>query len=187
MNADEIVKALRICSALNGCGGCCYYASDEDSSCMAFITRDATDLIESLQAQLAEYKATGLTPGDVKDLQGLCKENGLAEYVDIIVEAKRLLSRNNEQSIEQDERIERLEAQLAESKRRERAAVEDMKVMALAMRESEELPEGCCFACVCDAQNLPDNCILAYGECPGYDTNDCFEWRGVAGKEQTDA
>ena len=74
-------------------------------------------------------------------------------------------------------------AQLAASQRRERAAVEDMKVMALAMRESDELSEGCCFACVCDGQNLPGNVILPYGECPGYDTNDCFEWRGpLAGK-----
>ena len=71
-----------------------------------------------------------------------------------------------------------------EAKERELAeAVSDMKIMALAMRESEELSEGCCFACVCDAQNLPDDCILPYGECPGYEKDDCFEWRGA--KEQT--
>ena len=63
------------------------------------------------------------------------------------------------------------------------AAVEDMKVMALAMRESDELSEGCCFACVCDGQNLPGNVILPYGECPGYDTNDCFEWRGPVARK----
>ena len=74
-----------------------------------------------------------------------------------------------------------LTAQLAASQQRERAAVEDLKVMALAMRESEELSEGCCFACAYDAQNLPDNVILAYGECPGYDTDECFEWRGPSG------
>ena len=72
-----------------------------------------------------------------------------------------------------------------EAKERElAAAVSDMKIMALAMRESEELSEGCCFACVCDAQNLPDDCILPYGECPGYEKDDCFEWRGR--KEQND-
>lgn len=56
------------------------------------------------------------------------------------------------------------------------AAVKDMKIMALAMRESEELSEGCCFACICE--NLPADCILPYGECPGYEKDDCFEWRG---------
>jgi len=62
--------------------------------------------------RLAAYEETGLTPGDIKDLQGLCKENGLAEYVDLIVEAKRLIAQENERSIERDERIEQLEAQL---------------------------------------------------------------------------
>jgi len=47
------------------------------------------------------------------------------------------------------------------------------------MRESDELQEGCCFACKYDSQNLPDNVMLAYGECPGYDSDDCFEWRGL--------
>lgn len=80
--------------------------------------------------------------------------------------------------------IESLQAQLAAEKRRADAAVEDMKVMALAMRESDELSEGCCFACAHDGQNLPDDAILIYGECPGYEADDCFEWRGpVAGEE----
>jgi hypothetical protein len=60
--------------------------------------------------RLAAYEDTGLTPGDVKDLQALCKENGLAKYVDLIVEAKRSMGISNERSIEQDERIEQLEA-----------------------------------------------------------------------------
>jgi hypothetical protein len=64
-------------------------------------------------------------------------------------------------------------------------AVGDMNVMALAMRESEELSEGCCFACIYDGQNLPDNAILPYGECPGYERDDCFEWRGDAAEEDT--
>ncbi len=79
--------------------------------------------------------------------------------------------------------IESLQAQLAKSQRRERAAVDDMKVMALVMRESEEISEGCCFACKYDAQNLPGDVILAYGECPGYECSNCFEWRGDAEEE----
>lgn len=74
--------------------------------------------------------------------------------------------------------IEKLQAELEASQRRERAALSDMKVMALAMRESEELSEGCCFACAYDAQNLSGDVILAYGECPGYNVDECFDWRG---------
>ena len=78
----------------------------------------------------------------------------------------------------QEQKIAELIAR-AESAERERdAAIADMKIMALAMRESDELQEGCCFACKYDSQNLPDNVMLAYGECPGYDSDDCFEWRG---------
>lgn len=71
--------------------------------------------------------------------------------------------------------------QIAEAQRREKAAIKDMKIMALAMRESNELSEGCCFACICE--NLPNNCILPYGECPGYEKDDCFEWRGSQDKK----
>ena len=84
--------------------------------------------------------------------------------------------------IELEKKNEYTNALIVENKRLQKqldAAVEDMKIMALAMRESEELSEGCCFACICDAQNLPDGCILPYGECPGYERNDCFKWRGA--------
>jgi len=91
----------------------------------------------------------------------------VADIARVRLDAKRLLTE-----------IDRLTSALAAKEELLKQAVEDMKVMALAMRENEELSEGCCFACVCDAQNLPDNCILPYGECPGYDTEDCFEWRG---------
>lgn len=164
MNADEIVKVLRDNSDV--------YFGEEETYCS-----DIADLIESLQAQLAEYKATGLTPGDVKDLQGLCKENGLAEYVDIIVEAKRQLSKDNEQSIEQDERVERLEAQFAESQRRAQAAVEDMKRIVDAVRE-EHGDETCCFACKYDCDMSITGSGAYANECPGFDRDDCFEWCG---------
>lgn len=82
--------------------------------------------------------------------------------------------------------IDRLTAALAAEKakreaaeKRTEAAIADLKVMALAMRESEEMPEGCCFACLYESENLPDNVLLAYGECPGFDSDECFEWRGL--------
>lgn len=69
--------------------------------------------------RLAAYEDTGLTPGDIKDLQGLCKEKGLAEYVYTIIRAKRLIAKDNERSMEQDERIEQLEAELDEYRKKE--------------------------------------------------------------------
>lgn len=173
---SEIVRALR-----HTCDGC------NPTPCCEFeaLGPEAADLIESLQAQLlqktqelTDYTATGLTPGDVKDLQALCKENGLAKYVDLIVEAKRQMGKSNEQSIEQGERIDQLEAQLAASQRRERAAVEDMKLIVDAVREAH-CDETCCFACKfdCDTSITDSGCYA--NECPGFDTNECFEWRGV--------
>lgn len=135
MNADEIAGRLR------------EYAKRCDGvhSCWNEPTLTAAaDLIESLQAQLAEYEATGLTPGDVKDLQGLCKENGLSEYVDLIVEAKRQMSKDNERSIKQDERIEQLEAQLAASKRKERDARNEL---CLKCGRYHEAHNGACDGC----------------------------------------
>jgi hypothetical protein len=73
--------------------------------------------------------------------------------------------------------IESLQAQLAASQRRERAAVEDMKLIVDAVREAH-CDETCCFACKYDA----DFSIAPSGdwanECPGFERDDCFEWRG---------
>ena len=66
-------------------------------------------------------------------------------------------------------------AEAAEAERD--AAVEDLKTMALAMRESDELEVGCCFACKFDASNN-DN-MEPWNECPGFNTDNCFEWRGL--------
>jgi predicted RNA-binding protein len=82
---------------------------------MANGTVRRTDVMgESVMLRLAAYEDTGLTPGDIRDLQGICAKNGLAEYVDTIVKAKRLIAKDNERSMEQDERIEQLEAELDE-------------------------------------------------------------------------
>lgn len=82
--------------------------------------------IESLQAQLAEFSTIGLTPGDIKDLRALCEEKGLTKYIELIVRAKREIVMNNDVIMGLDERIDQLESQLAESQRREQAAVEDV-------------------------------------------------------------
>jgi hypothetical protein len=73
--------------------------------------------------------------------------------------------------------IESLQAKLAAEKRRADAAVEDMKLIVDAVRE-EHCDETCCFACKfdCDTSITDSGCYA--NECPGFDTNECFEWRG---------
>jgi hypothetical protein len=72
---------------------------------------------------------------------------------------------------------ETLQKALATSQRRERAAVDDMKLIVDAVRE-EHCDETCCFACKFDC----DTSITDSGdhacECPGFERDDCFEWRG---------
>jgi hypothetical protein len=92
---------------------------------------DALRQIEYLQAQLAEYETTGFTPGDIRDLQALCEEKGLTKYIGLIARAKLELVMNNDVIIGLDERVGQLETQLAESQRREKAAVEDLKISAV--------------------------------------------------------
>lgn len=99
--------------------------------------------------RLAAYEDTGLTPGDVKDLQALCEENGLAKYVDLIVQAKRQMGKDNERSIEQDERIEQLEAELVEYEHLQkevtqlaRESVEREKTLARLEAEVAELAKA---------------------------------------------
>jgi hypothetical protein len=83
----------------------------------------------------------------------------------------------NRELTEAADLIESLQAQLAASQRRERAAVEDMKLIVDAVREAH-CDETCCFACKYDA----DFSIAPSGdwanECPGFERDDCFEWRG---------
>ena len=107
-----------------------------------------------------------------KGLMAHPNDKNYPEYCDI------LLMRNAADRLEQLQREnEELTARAERAEKERDAAIADMKTMALVMRESDELQEGCCFACIYDSQNLPDNVMLAYGECPGYDSDDCFEWR----------
>lgn len=75
------------------------------------------------------------------------------------------------------EEIESLQAQLATEKRRADAAVEDMKLIVDAVREAH-CDETCCFACKfdCDTSITDSGCYA--NECPGFERDDCFEWRG---------
>jgi hypothetical protein len=73
--------------------------------------------------------------------------------------------------------IESLQAQLAASQARERAAEEDMKNIVDAVREAH-CDGTCCFACKYDADFSIGESGNYLNECPGFDRDDCFEWRG---------
>ena len=74
--------------------------------------------------------------------------------------------------------IESLQAQLSASQRRADAAVEDMKLIVDAVRE-EHCDETCCFACAFDCDTSINDSGVPNCECPGFERDDCFEWRGV--------
>ena len=67
--------------------------------------------------------------------------------------------------------------ELAEAARERDAAIADMKLIVDAVRE-EYGDETCCFACKYDFDTSCDECGCCPGECPGFESNDCFEWRG---------
>lgn len=73
--------------------------------------------------------------------------------------------------------LEHITAQLAASQRRERAAVGDMKLIVDAVRE-EHCDETCCFACAFDCDTSINDSGVPNCECPGFERDDCFEWRG---------
>lgn len=74
--------------------------------------------------------------------------------------------------------LDTLRSRLAEVERERDAAISDMKSMALSMRESEDMQESCCFACAFSDDNADG---VTFGECPGFDRDDCFKWRGTEG------
>lgn len=67
---------------------------------------------------------------------------------------------------------------LKESQRRADAAVEDMKLIVDAVREAH-CDETCCFACAFDCDTSINDSGVPNCECPGFERDDCFEWRGV--------
>ena len=59
MNADEIVRALRICNQPKGhrCSECPVFSRYDHRRCKSVVDRAAVDLIESLQSQLGDKAA----------------------------------------------------------------------------------------------------------------------------------
>ena len=67
----------------------------------------------------------------------------------------------------------------AEQAEKERdAAKADMKLIVDAVRETH-CDETCCFACKHDCDTSINDSGEFNNECPGFDRDDCFEWRGL--------
>ncbi|NCB30377.1 MAG: hypothetical protein EOM66_03100 [Clostridia bacterium] len=81
------------------------------------VFREAADQIESQAADVASYQQVKKTLSD----------EGFEDLGTMIAEYKQVLIEANEHAIEADDDREKLEAQLAASQRRERAAVEYCK------------------------------------------------------------
>ena len=66
-------------------------------------------------------------------------------------------------------------AEAAEAERD--AAKADMKLIVDAVRETH-CDETCCFACKFDCDTSINDSGEYGSECPGFNRDDCFEWRG---------
>jgi len=131
------------------------------------IIKDAADLIESLQADAESYQQVKKTLSD----------EGFSDLPAMIARYKQVMADANEIDIAKDEEMEQLRADLAASQRRERAAVEDLKLIVDAVREAH-CDETCCFACKFDCDTSINDSGVPTCECPGFERDDCFEGRG---------
>ena len=73
-------------------------------------------------------------------------------------------------TIEAQHEIDRLTKELTAKEELLKQAVEDMTVLANAIREGNTVETDCCGLCEYDG--------LDWQECPGFTRDDCFKWRG---------
>lgn len=134
MNANEIARGLRYCYSEDmvcGCNGCPYHDRENDTCTTEKLELQAADLIESLQAQLAENETTAIAERET--LQQWVNDLQSGMYVNCVYCGHRYGPSETTPVSMADalkEHIENcpkhpmsaLKAQLAESQRRERAA-----------------------------------------------------------------
>ena len=147
METDEIVRALR--ENVGWCGANEY----EIPLCMGDNQREAADLIESLQARLADYHhMSELVDGKMEENQRLRRINeNLQEQ---LAEKIHIKLRTDEDMLTPAEAIETINrlrkayrkttAQLNESQRREQAAVEDLKRFSACCQCNANIDGSCC-------------------------------------------
>ena len=108
-----------------------------------------------------------------------CEEYRIVQEIDqkltAVIQYVNQLQTNYQQKCQE---VAELEKQLTEANRRADAAIKEMKLIVDAVRE-EHCDDTCCFACMFDC----DTSITWTGdhanECPGFELNDCFLWRGA--------
>ena len=79
---------------------------------------------------------------------------------------------------ENDAKIAELTARAEQAERERDAAKADMKLIVDAVRETH-CDDTCCFACKHDCDMSINDSGEFNNECPGFDRDDCFEWRGL--------
>jgi chromosome segregation ATPase len=94
----------------------------------------AADLIESLQADHESYQ-------QVKEA---LQREGYSDIETMISQYKQVMIAANEHDLDRGEEVERLEAQLAASQRREKAAVEDLKRFSACCQCNANIDGSCC-------------------------------------------
>lgn len=82
------------------------------------------------------------------------------------------------------EKLNAANAENAELRALVEAAVEDMKRIVDEVRETH-CDDTCCFACKYDADFSITQTGDFANECPGFERDDCFEWRGSAAGEES--
>lgn len=197
MNADEIVRALKLCAVTDDCyedkTDCPYKAVE---SCEDELKNNAAELIESLQAQLVDYHhMSRLVDGKMSENQRLRRINERlqAQLAELQTDYDILDAANTA-----------LHGSFEESRRRADAAVEDMT--AVLKRDSDDICAYCKNRIECKNEqcekyssgvgdvdgNYPDwkwTCMdFDYGTCfllADTPCNGCFdddyigfEWRG---------
>ena len=75
-------------------------------------------------------------------------------------------------------KTEQLTARAEQAERERDAAKADMKLIADAVRE-KHCDDTCCFVCKFDCDTSKNDSGEFENECPGFDRDDCFEWRGL--------
>lgn len=171
MNADELKKAEEIVRALRNCGG-----GPEGMK----IAHGAADLIDSLTTQFNEITVKPELTSPVRyytDGKPYVQIGSIELRDHPVSEACATLDRYEKYV------IPHLQSKLTESQRREQAAVEDMKIIADTYRE-KNCDDGICGLCKFDADHGLDGDA---NECPGFETDDCFEWRGPQEAEKGEA
>ena len=154
----ELVKVLRCDGIKCDCGGCFY--RNENGCILSVQMNDAADRLEQQEQRIAEQAEAIKGAKHIANIAG-----------------QRIAGIERELEWK-DKVIELAQRKQDEAERELAAAKKDLKLIVDAVRETH-CDETCCFACKfdCDTSITDSGCYA--NECPGFERDDCFEWRGV--------